>query len=96
MVQFYVSPDKNPAQIRREILAKEFQKALGQLTPKEIWCKRATGTLLVDRRRLVTNHIVDESSARLDWNDYKLIECGFDRARVELLFKQICDGGSSP
>ena len=73
-VQFYCQCDKNPAMVRREVLAKGVQRHLATLLPQsQIWIRKATGTILVDKRPLVSIKITGEESAQLhNWNDAKM------------------------
>jgi hypothetical protein len=95
--QFFVGPDKNGAQVKREVLAKHLRVLVqSHVQGKEVWCKKATGTLFVDKRRLVTIHVQDESSARLDWAHSKRIDLKIDQGVVEEAFKALLlDGGPS-
>jgi hypothetical protein len=94
-IQFYVQPDKNGCQIRREVfskLLKDFvQEQLGQA--KEVWNKKASGTLFVDKRRLLTVLITGEDSARIDWDHAKRIDLRLDQALVEEKVKALVLGG---
>jgi len=89
-VQYFVGPDKNAAQIRKEVLAKNLKTFVqGLLQGKEVWIKKETGTLLVDRRRLLSVLVVSESEARIDWAHPKRIELRLDQAQIELEFKNM-------
>ena len=58
---------KNPAQIRREVLSKLFKDVVQTSLPiKQLCVKKANGTLLIDRRRVVTLRVVSEESHHLD------------------------------
>ena len=49
--KFYVNPDKNPAQTRKEVLAKRFQTIVSPMcSGKEFFIKKSSGTLYNDRR----------------------------------------------
>ena len=99
--QFVVAPDKNGAQIRREVLSKllkDFvQQQIGQA--KQVFLQKASGALFVDKRRLLSVHITGESSARIDWDHPKRIGLQLDQAPVEEKLRTLVvggGGGSSP
>ena len=100
-VQFFVGPDKNGAQVRREVLSKllkEFvQEKLGG--NKQVWLRKSSGTLFVDRRKLLTVHVTGETSARIEWYHLKRAELSLDQALVEEKLKTLVageGGGPSP
>ena len=85
--KFYVSVDKNPAQIRKEVLAKRLHTILSPLCPgKDLAVKKATGSVTVDRRVLVSVQLTGEETARLNWCHAKRIELSVDQATVEQAF----------
>jgi len=96
--KFYVAADKNEAQVRKEVLAKQFKAAIENMEgwSKPIFVRKSSGTLLVDRRRLVSISIIDEHKASLVWAHANRIKLGLDQAAVETLFRGIAEGGSSP
>ena len=67
-VQVFVNPEKNPAQVKKEILTKKLQKFLGSLISEEVSCSRVLGRCFVKRRRIVSVLIKDESDFILDWD----------------------------
>ena len=50
-VEYYISPDKNGAQIRKEVLSKHLRTFLKSLLSKEVSAKKQTGTIVVDKRK---------------------------------------------
>ena len=73
--KFYVNPDKNPAQTRKEFLAKRLQTIISPMCPeKEFFVKKSSGTLYNDRRAVVSVILTGEESARLEWCHPKRIE----------------------
>ena len=86
-VKYYVSPDKNGAQVRKEILAKHLQAFLKPLVNKEVWVKKQTGTILVAKRKLVSLITVDEYDVRFDWMPLKAAELKLDTGAIEPQFK---------
>ena len=98
-IRVYVSPDENPAQVRKEVLSKKLQTFIGTLLQEEVWCKQETGTFLVNKRKVVSVVIVDEHSSRLDWFVPTAAALKLDMAAIELHFKsEVCSfgGGQSP
>jgi hypothetical protein len=57
--------------------------------------KKETGTLLVDRRRLLSVTFISESDARIDWNHVKRIELKVEQAPVELALQSFLLGPGS-
>ena len=95
-VQFYIQPDKNKAQIKKEILAKALKNILEPLCGgKELFVKKATGSVMVDRRVLATVSIVDEHNAKIVWFHPKRIQYGIVQEDVEVQFSLIAGGPSS-
>ena len=89
-VRFFISPDKNPAQIRKEVLSKVLKDLVqSKLASKQVWLKKATGTLFVDRRKLCIVHVPSENSesTRVEWLHPKRIELGLDDAVIATEFK---------
>jgi hypothetical protein len=85
--KFYVSADKNPAQIRKEVLAKRLQTIISPMCPgKEMGVKKASGSVTVDRRVLVSVQLTGEESARLNWCHAKRIELKIEQEAVEQAF----------
>jgi len=98
MHRYYIVPDKNPAQVRKEVLAKQLQKGIAGLQgwAKDIFVRKSSGTLLVDRRPLVSINVIDENQASLVWSHANRISNGLDQGAIEQMFRQLVDGGSSP
>ncbi len=95
VVQFFVQPDKNGAQIRREVLAKNLKAILGPMVPgKEIFVRKTTGSLLVDRRVLATVFITGEQGARIQWFHPKRIDLAIEQSMVEDQFAALVGGPS--
>ena len=99
-IKFYVAPDKNPCQIRREILAKNLCTMLsGKAVDKEFSLNKATGSVYVgkgrDRRVVCSVVITGPETARLEWCHPKRIELGIDQGPVEQEFSGLVLGGGS-
>ena len=90
-VQFFCQPDKNPCQVRREVLSKKLQSYIATLLPDSaIWVRKATGTILVDKRPLVSVRIQNEEDAILHgWNEPKLILHKLDKPAIIEHFKSL-------
>jgi hypothetical protein len=87
-IRFFVNPDKNGAQIRREVLTKLLQDLVqNSLAGKEVWAKKPTGTLFVDRRRLCVLHITSEEGFSIEWMHDKRIQLKLDEATISESFK---------
>jgi hypothetical protein len=99
-VKFYIAPDKNPCQIRREILGKNL---CAILAPKKIDAvfslKKATGSVYEgtgNNKRIVCSVVITgPESARLDWCHPKRIDLGIEQAPVEQEFSGFVIGGGS-
>ncbi len=95
VVQFFVQPDKNGAQVRREILTKNLKDILLPLVgSKPIFVRKSTGSLLVDRRVLATIFINGELDARIQWFHPKRIELAIEQELVEQQFAAVVGGPS--
>jgi len=96
--KFYIAPDKNPAQVRKEVLSKQLKSGIEGLEgwSKEIFVRKSSGTLLVDRRPLVSISIVDENKAALVWTHADRIHLSLDQAGIETMFQNIVGGGAFP
>ena len=91
-IQFYCQPDKSPAQVRREILCKGIRKFLQGKCESDIWIRKATGTILVDKRPLVSLRVPTENSANfVGWNDAKLISIKVEKAELDSELKKLLD-----
>ncbi len=97
IVQFFVQPDKNGAQTRREILAKNLKDIIQPLIgSKQVFVRKSTGSVMVDRRVLATEFINGEHSARVQWFHPKRIELAIEQDVVEQQFAAIVGGPASP
>ncbi len=95
VVQFFVQPDKNGAQTRREILAKNLKDIVQPLVgDKQIFVRKTTGSIMVDRRVLATVFINGEHSARIQWFHPKRIALAIEQDVVEQQFAAVVGGPS--
>ena len=81
-----------------EVLTKHLKTAISGMEgwSKEIFVRKSSGTLLVDRRPLVSISIVDEDRATLVWTHANRINLSLDQATIETMFQNIVTGGSRP
>ena len=95
--KFYVYPDKNPAQMHREVLAKRLHGIIPpQCIDKEFFVKKSSGSLYCDRSVVVSVVLTGEESAHLQWCHPKRIELKLDQAVIEEAFGQyVLSGGQS-
>ena len=67
--QDVMGPLHPSTQVRKEVLAKKLQVHIGTyLSPENVRCEKETGTILVNRKKVVSVVIVDDTIARLDWS----------------------------
>ena len=93
-IKFYVNPDKNPCQMRREILAKHLRSILApKVVDKDLFLKKQTGSVLENKRAICSVIITGPESARLEWCHPKRIELGIEQAPVEQEFSAFVIGG---
>ena len=94
-VRFFIQPDKNPAQIRREVLAKGVKEAIQNVLPnKALYVQKSTGSVKVDRKTLCHVVVHSETSARLAWFIPLREQLGIDVAAIEEQFN-VLGGGPS-
>ena len=93
--KYYVNPDKNSAQVRREILCKELKDLVAPaLTGNNnfVMVQKSTGSIMVNRRVLATIVILDPIKARIHWMPAIRIKYGIQgevQANIERLFGQL-------
>ena len=93
-IKFYVNPDKNPCQMRREILSKHLKAILAtKVGDKDLFLKKSTGSILENKRAICSVIITGPESARLEWCHPKRIELGIEQAPVEQEFSGFVIGG---
>ena len=96
-VKFYVAPDSNPCQMRREILSKNLKTILAsKAVDKDFYLKKATGSIYEGKRVLCSVIITGPETARLDWCHPKRINMGIEQGPVEQEFANyVLSGGPS-
>ncbi len=91
---FFVNPDKNGAQVRKEVQSKGLLDLMGPLKPdKKFFLRREAGVVFLDRKPLVSVVVVSESYSRLSWNHAKRIESNIAQEQVEEAFKAMVASG---
>ena len=88
-VQFFVNPDKNLSQIRKEILSKKLAVFLQpHVLEAEVSAQRAAGFIkLNNKRRLATLVIKDEFTYAINWDPTQAHLCKLDTATLETAFR---------
>jgi len=97
--QFYCNPDKNPAQVRREILCKNLKEIVDPVITakgKQAFMRKTTGSVMVDRKVLGTVIIGANRVARIEWYKPTVISLGIDTIPFDQTFSAISDGGQRP
>jgi len=94
-IKFYVAPDKNPCQMRREILSKHVKNILlSNAVDKKFFLKKATGSIYEGKRVVCSVIVTGPETARLDWCHPKRIELCIEQAPVEQEFSNyVVSGG---
>ena len=90
--KFYLNPDKNGCQVRKEVLTKSLKSYLGEHLPQEeFFMRRSDGVIFHGRRPLVQVVVVAEeaSGTRLSWKHAKRVSLNLDQAQVESKFKEL-------
>ena len=100
VVQFFCNPDKNRAQVRREILCRNLRDLLeGPVSAAGKSChgRKNTSSIMIDRRLLVTVFIINEYQAKLDWNEPHLLSIpSIDKESIEASFRAFAGGHPYP
>ena len=97
-VQFFVGPDKNPSMVKREVMSKAIFNSISKAHPNaKFFLRKATGTILSDRRHVVSVIITGPYTGSLDWNLSKVAELEIVKDNFDEEFKLLvsADGGSS-
>ena len=95
--KFYVNPDKNPAQVRKEVLAKRLQSFFSPMrVDKTFYVKKSSGSVYCDNRCVATIVLTGEESARIDWCHPKRLDLKILQEDVESAFSHfVVAGGPS-
>ena len=90
-----MQPDKNGAQIKREILSKELASIFSTIVPTStFFVRKSTGSVFVDRRVLATVFVTGENQAKINWFHPKRIQLNIEQAHVEEQFLALLGGPS--
>ena len=96
IVQFFCNPDKNRAQVRREVLCRNLCQILdGPVASagKKCYTVKSANAIFIERRLLVTVFVINEHKAKLEWNDPFLASIpAIDKEAVEASFCAIAAG----
>ena len=98
-IKFYIQPDKNAATIKKEVCAKRLRDIVQDFlgVEKQVFVRKSTGSVLVDRRVLASMIIVDENVVKIGWFHAKRVELRLEQEKVEEQFHLSLGGGvSSP
>ena len=95
--KYYVNPDKNPAQVRKEVLAKRLQSIFSPMrVDKTFYVKKSSGSVYCDNRCVATVVLTGEESARIDWCHPKRLDLKILQEDVESTFSHfVVAGGPS-
>ena len=90
---FFINPDKNGCQTRKEILGKKLKMVLEEIyTDKQFFFRKDSATILCGRKKIVKIEIINEDSTRLSWIHVNRIAMGIEQDDVEIKFKAIKAG----
>jgi hypothetical protein len=98
--KFYVNPDKNGCQVRREVLCKDLKDIITPyIRDQKIFVQKSTGSIMVQRRVLASIVVTGTISARLQWMPaqrikYKIID--EVQVAIEDAFSALTGGESRP
>ena len=91
---FYVNPDKNGAQIRKEVQAKLLKGILEAEKPGlQFFLKRDAGVIFVDRKPIASVVVISETRSRVSWNHPHRLLKGVDDAVVTEKFQSAAANG---
>ena len=97
--QFYCNPDKNMAQVRREILCRNLKELIEPFVTamgKTAAMRKTTGSVMVDRKVVGTVFLVNEQAARIHWYTPLVLSLGLDIVAIDAAFCAVAGGASSP
>jgi hypothetical protein len=93
-IKIFFNPDKNGAQVRKEVLAKGLKGILeGHMPDKAFFVNKDRGTVLVDRKPLARIVIVSEDVSAIEWVAAHRILQGIDEAKIGEEFKTLAANG---
>jgi len=98
--KYYINPDKNGCQVRREVLCKDLKDIITPyIRDQKIFVQKSTGSIMVQRRVLASIVVTGTISARLQWMPaqrikYKIVE--EVQVAIEDAFSVLTGGESRP
>ena len=98
--KYYINPDKNGCQVRREVLCKDLKDIITPyIKDQKIFVQKSTGSIMVQRRVLASIVVTGTISARLQWMPaqrikYKIID--EVQVAIEEAFSVLTGGESRP
>ena len=98
-VQFFCNPDKNRAQVRREILCRNLKEILDPVVQpmgENIYVRKSTGSVMIDRKVLGTIFLMDENVAKVEWYPPSVTALSLDVAPIEAAFSAVAGGQACP
>ena len=82
-VKFNINPDKNGAQVRKEVQTKSLREIIEKHLPnKEVTANRSEGTILVDRQILAIVQVQSEDNSRIAWKPSKVTALALEQATI--------------
>ena len=85
---FFVNPDKNLAQTRKDILSKKLAMHLQPLVEGDVKAAKISGAILIDgKRRIASLVIKDEFSFDIVWDPVQAGLCRLDTSQVTIAFR---------
>ena len=98
--KYYINPDKNGCQVRREILCKDLKDIVApHIQDQNIFIQKSTGSIMVQRRVLASIVVTGTISARIQWMPAQRIKYKITdevRAAIEVAFSALTGGESRP
>ena len=97
--QFYCNPDKNLAQVRKEILTRNLKELLephAKSLGKIIAMRKTTGSVLIDRRVVGSIFLLNEKNARIQWYTPVVLSLNIDMPSIDEAFSAVAGGQPCP
>ena len=97
--QFYCNPDKNLAQVRKEILTRNLKELLephAKSLGKIIAMRKTTGSVLIDRRVVGSIFLLNEKNARIQWYTPVVLSLNIDMPSIDAAFSAVAGGQPCP
>ena len=98
--KYYINPDKNGCQVRREILCKDLKDIITPyIQDHKIFVQKSTGSIMVQRRVLASIIVTGTISARIQWMPAQRIKykiMGEVQVAIEDAFSALTGGETRP